>query len=145
MKKVLTISAITVMFLIAVEAGDSVAKKEAAVLANPAETTGAHAAKAKVEEAQSKLEMEAKMERESFVKEAKEEVKKSAMPSGSGMKDSVAKKEAAAISESAETSGSPAAKAEVEEAQEKSEFKTKMDREAFEKEAKHEMMETEKK
>ncbi|WP_041672712.1 hypothetical protein [Sulfurovum sp. NBC37-1] len=55
---------------------DSVAKKEAAALANPKMTEGEHAAKAKVEEAAAEGEFKDKMDREKFKKEAASDEKK---------------------------------------------------------------------
>jgi len=55
---------------------DSVAKKEAAALANPKMTEGEHAAKAKIEEEREKKNFDTKMDRSNFKKEAKADEKK---------------------------------------------------------------------
>ena len=55
---------------------DSVAKKEAAALANPKMTEGKHAAKAKIEEEKEKRNFDTKMDRSNFEKEAKADEKK---------------------------------------------------------------------
>jgi hypothetical protein len=117
---------------------DTVAQEEAKALAQPA-VPGEAAAKAKVEEAQSKELFETKMDRSAFEKEAMKDAKKTdAAAAGSAMKDEVAKKEAKALKQG-KVKGEAAAKAKVEEARDKRQFEAKMKEEAFEKEAKKEM------
>ncbi len=93
---------------------DSVAKEEAAVLADPEATTGEPAAKAQVEETVSKDAFEAKEAAKSFKTEDVADEAKEA-PATPAMEDSVAKEEATAIADPEATTGEPAAKAQVEE------------------------------
>lgn len=72
------VSAVAVSFLMGIVGlqADSVAKEEAAALASPKMTEGVPAAKAKVEETESKEKFETKMDSKNFEKEAKADVKK---------------------------------------------------------------------
>ena len=131
---------------------DSVAKKEAAAEANPKMTEGEPAAKAKVEETESKDATEAKEATEDFKKEATADEKKVATPAevktiesedkgekaetpaAEAPSDSVAKEEAAAEANPEMTEGEPAAKAKVEETESKDATEAKEATEDFKKE-----------
>ncbi len=131
---------------------DSVAKKEAAAETNPKMTEGEPAAKAAVEETESKDAMEAKEAAEVLKEEATADEKKVATPAevktieaeqkaeaaeaaAPAMTDSVAKEEAAAEAKPAMTEGEPAGKAAVEETESKDAFEAKEAAESLKKEA----------
>jgi uncharacterized membrane protein len=117
---------------------DSVAKEESAAIADPA-VKGEAAAKAKVEETQSKDAFEAKETSTDFKKESAADEKKTVAAdeekkAASTMHDSVAPEASAAIADPA-VKGEAAAKAEIEETQSKDAEAAKEAAPAFDKEA----------
>jgi len=121
-----------------VKVEDSVAKEEAAAIAQPEAVKGEAEAAAKVEETESKDAFEAKEAGEELKKEAEADEKKEVTAEEStpaAVTDSVATEEAAAQAAPEAVEGEAAAKAEVEETVSKDASEAKETGESFEKEA----------